>query len=221
MNKEEICKEVYLDTARPIPLNLVPEEYGYVDMPGFPYNPQKARELLAEAGYADGLQLRFETCSGRYLLDRESAEAVAGYLEAVGIDVDFVVNEWGVHLKTYRQREIPEMFLMSYFIPTFETSGFLTFLTCDSDRSYYCDDEFDALYESATSTLDPETRLEVFKRMQEIVQRDVPYLFMWQIMEIYGVNEHIRNFPPPSTGEYEIPHMEVFNLKDVYVEIED
>jgi peptide/nickel transport system substrate-binding protein len=61
---------------------------------GYPYDPQKARDLLKQAGYA-GQPIKVNTPTGRYTLDKELGEAVAGMLEKVGVTVQFTASEWG------------------------------------------------------------------------------------------------------------------------------
>ncbi|HEV8674280.1 MAG TPA: ABC transporter substrate-binding protein [Methylomirabilota bacterium] len=61
---------------------------------GYPYDPQKARDLLKQAGYR-GQPIKVNTPIGRYTLDKELGEAVAGMLEKVGVTVEFKASEWG------------------------------------------------------------------------------------------------------------------------------
>ena len=68
---------------------LMPEVLGYnPDVDPFDYNPEKAKQLLAEAGYPDGFDMTLKYNIDANPLDREMGEAVAGYLEAVGIRVE-------------------------------------------------------------------------------------------------------------------------------------
>jgi peptide/nickel transport system substrate-binding protein len=61
---------------------------------GYAYDPQKARDLLKQAGY-QGQPIKVNTPTGRYTLDKELGEAVAGMLEKVGVTVEFKASEWG------------------------------------------------------------------------------------------------------------------------------
>jgi peptide/nickel transport system substrate-binding protein len=64
------------------------------NLAGYAYDPQKARELLKQAGY-QGQPIKVNTPTGRYTLDKELGEAVAGMLEKVGVTVEFKASEWG------------------------------------------------------------------------------------------------------------------------------
>ena len=64
------------------------------NLAGYAYDPQKARDLLKQAGY-QGQPIKVNTPTGRYTLDKELGEAVAGMLEKVGVTVEFKASEWG------------------------------------------------------------------------------------------------------------------------------
>jgi peptide/nickel transport system substrate-binding protein len=61
---------------------------------GYPYNPQRARDLLKQGGYA-GQRISLGAPIGRYTLDKELGEAVANMLQQVGVNVDYTPKEWG------------------------------------------------------------------------------------------------------------------------------
>src|SRR5690606_27236181 len=76
-----------------------PDGFGFnPDVEAYPYDPDLARELLAEAGYPDGFSIVFEGSQGRYIKDREVEEAIAQQLAEVGIEVDLQILESGVWL---------------------------------------------------------------------------------------------------------------------------
>src|SRR5690606_28460543 len=64
------------------------------DLEPFPYDPERARELLAEAGYPDGFSIEINAPIGRYLYGEESAQYIAQQLGDIGIDAEVVLWEW-------------------------------------------------------------------------------------------------------------------------------
>jgi peptide/nickel transport system substrate-binding protein len=81
------------------------------------YDPELARQLLEEAGYADGLTLELRTPQGRYLRDREIAEAIQGQLAEVGITVELRTMEFGAYLDSLGNHE-GQMFIIGWGIST-------------------------------------------------------------------------------------------------------
>ncbi|MBI4608404.1 MAG: hypothetical protein HY726_05285 [Candidatus Rokubacteria bacterium] len=79
VDKEALIKSVLEGNGFAIGGPLTPVMLGYdPEVKAYPYDPERARRLLAEAGYAQGLSLTLNTPSGRYLKDKEVAEAIAG-----------------------------------------------------------------------------------------------------------------------------------------------
>jgi len=60
----------------------------------YDYDPKKSRQLLAEAGYPNGFAIDFLSTDGRYTKDKEVAQAIAGFLQAVGIQVKHQSLAW-------------------------------------------------------------------------------------------------------------------------------
>jgi peptide/nickel transport system substrate-binding protein len=211
VDKRAIAAQIFGGRAQPIAANLVPEEFGHdASLRPYPYLPDYARQLLTQAGYPNGFSVTFETSAGRYLLDKEGAEAIVGYLEAVGVKVELKVNESGAHLRKYRTRTVAGMFQWAYFLPTFDGVSFMEFLYSTSDRSYFRNAEFDRLTEVAQRTMDPRARQQALHKLQRIVRDEAPYIFLYQLPDIYGVSSTVTGFDPP-------PIVDLFNLTSVGV----
>ncbi|HEX7001433.1 MAG TPA: ABC transporter substrate-binding protein [Trueperaceae bacterium] len=94
IDKNAIVNGAMFGLGTVIGTHMSPSEGYYVDLTEtYPYDPQRARELLAEAGYADGLTIQFELPEP-YNIERRTGEVIAQQLEQVGIDVELSVVEW-------------------------------------------------------------------------------------------------------------------------------
>src|SRR5207248_1331192 len=86
---------------------------GYVDgLPQYAYDPDKAKALLAQAGYPDGFSFNFKAPDGRYLQDKAVAEAITGQLAKVGIKAELETVEWSTYVQGIVGRKY-ELFLLS------------------------------------------------------------------------------------------------------------
>jgi peptide/nickel transport system substrate-binding protein len=98
VNKREIIEQLFrgigaAELTVPLPLTLAERN---PKLEGYPYDPDKARKLLKEAG-AIGKTITLEASYNRYTLDREMGEALAGYWEAVGLKVDYKPQDWAAY----------------------------------------------------------------------------------------------------------------------------
>ena len=70
-------------------------DFGYSsDLKPYAYDPDRAKELLAEAGYPNGFKVKFWSPRGKYVKDLETSEAIAGQLEEIGIQVEVYAPAW-------------------------------------------------------------------------------------------------------------------------------
>lgn len=196
VDKEAILEHVLNGYGGICDSPVAPLTWGYVDGKRYEYNPEKAKQLLKEAGVAPGTRIKLWAPQGRYLKDAETAQAVAGYLSAVGFNVDFQIMEWGAY--TSKTTVVPEkaehqLFLMGGSPSTADADWLLrAVLTTDSlppvgyNSYYYSNKVVDELVVKAQRTVDPEERLALYGKIQEELREDAPWLFL-TIMENVAV----------------------------------
>src|SRR5690606_33276195 len=94
VNKEDLADFILGGAVRPSDAPVAPGIFGYTPVGDYSHDPERARELLAEAGYPDGFSTTLYSPSGRYLQDIQSAEAIQGMLAEVGINAEIETLEW-------------------------------------------------------------------------------------------------------------------------------
>ena len=175
---------------------IVPGWVGYNpdELVAYEYDPDKARELLIEAGYPNGLTVDFWYPIGRYLKDKTVAEAIQGMLEQVG----FRCEMHGMDISSLCQK-----------VHTMTLSGMHFFslspLICDTDNSwrahfwsqglnqYAWDETTDRLLEEGVMTFDISERARIYQELeQHIVNEMVPWIFLYDQAHIYGVNNRVE-----------------------------
>jgi peptide/nickel transport system substrate-binding protein len=175
---------------------MEPAVFGYnPELRSAPYDPDRARGLLAEAGYPDGFEMTFKYSSGRYLQDREVGEFIASQLEDIGIDVNQVVLESGEFLTQLSKLELRDMFYSGSLTPTDAHFG-LTSFTCDFRYAYWCNEEYDELIAEAQFTNDVDERLAMYQRALEILHDDYAVLPLYTIDDLYAHTPNITGFEP-------------------------
>ena len=170
------------------------------------YDLDKAKALLAEAGYPNGFETQLLGPTGRYMKDREVMEAIAGQLGRAGIKVSIVAPEWGEFLdQWYGRRAHAKPFQGMYLVgiggQTMDCNRtFMKRGTVASRLKYWESDnteKLSELYAEQKAILDPSMRFEKWKEIEALVQEDVPWIFLYDQVDIYGMSTRIKWEPRP------------------------
>jgi peptide/nickel transport system substrate-binding protein len=161
----------------------------------YPYDPAKAKKLLAEAGYPNGFECTFYGYGGRFVNARQVMQAVMGYLEKLNIKTKPKWYEtWPTYGQLIRGWKASQMHMGTWgSYRVFDASGVYEYLMHkDGVQAYYYTPETDKLIEGAKSTLDREKRRKIYYKLQRIIKEDAPWLFLWGQVELVGVNKRIE-----------------------------
>jgi peptide/nickel transport system substrate-binding protein len=169
------------------------------------YDPAKAKALLAEAGYPDGgPEIDFFTAVGRYISDRQVAEAVTQMLRQVGFKVKLHTPEYANFWADVRRGKSPMYYMGrgSIFDPS--DAGGQLFGTGGSPRVQYSNPKFDVLLAAQYKEADTQKRCQLWREMNQILVDDVPSHFMWTHNVVTGVRANVSMTVEPS-GEFWLP----------------
>ncbi|SFZ80595.1 peptide/nickel transport system substrate-binding protein [Devosia enhydra] len=153
----------------------------------YPYDPAKAKELLAEAGYPDGFTIPLTSRQGRYLKDREIMEATIGFLAEVGITVEPNYLEPGVWA-TVSEAKGREGIIFPGWSGRDPDLVWYPLLYTGQYQSYYSNPELDALLDAGRKTIDAEERKAIYAQAGAIIKEEAPHLPMLQPPLIYAVD---------------------------------
>src|SRR5690606_10596457 len=98
IDKEAIVEFVLGGAGRVSDAAMAPGVFGYAATGTYDYDPARARALLAEAGFPDGMEVTLHSPTGRYMQDIQVAEALQSYLADVGVTATIVTLEWASYL---------------------------------------------------------------------------------------------------------------------------
>lgn len=161
----------------------------------YPYNVEKAKALLAEAGYPNGFKTKLYASTQS--LSRSTAEQFQGFLADVGIEAEVVSLEWGAFLAETR-KGVDGMFTMGWS-GTGDADGALTYLydsqnIDSSNRVRWSDPKFDKMLKDGRTTLDPEKRKAIYKEAQAYFNEEVPIVLMLSRKLLCASNPKVQGF---------------------------
>ncbi len=204
INKEALVNDVLEGTAGVASGPVAPAfDWAYAGLDPYPYDPDRARELLAEAG-AEGAEITFYvTEGGSGMLDPvPMGTAIQADLAAVGFDVTIETYEWN----TFLGRVNPglegraDMAQMAWMTNDPDTLPFLTLRTeafpddGGFNSGYYSNPMVDDLLERARVSTDQDERAQLYREMQEIVQEDAPWVFVANWVQNAVHSDRVENF---------------------------
>ncbi|PYZ92734.1 peptide ABC transporter substrate-binding protein [Salipaludibacillus keqinensis] len=201
IDNEAITEQVMQGSGTPTRTRVTPGNVGANEdlYDTFVYDQDRARELLAEAGYEDGLEITMQSPQGRYLMDSDIAEVIVGMLSEVGITVDLQFLEWSQFIEHYQNNTNEELMLLGLASSLFDAAQNLDHYTTTSPlnegRMDYSNEEVDELFEAALVNMDPDEREQQYQRIQEILAEERPHIYLHSINMNYGVSDLVDYEP--------------------------
>jgi peptide/nickel transport system substrate-binding protein len=187
VDKQTIVDNVLFGAAEVLDAPMAPSLFGYCETGSYDYDPDRARQLLAESG-AEGATLDLLTPSGRYVQDAQAAEAIAGYLREVGLTVNVSTSDFPSFLSRVnapRSETTVDMHLLgwapAYLDADFQMQMFrqATHPPAGLATSFYTNPEVEQLLAQADVEIDPDTREELYCDASNIIWDDAPWIFLW------------------------------------------
>lgn len=169
------------------------------DTSGHLQDIEKAKELLAEAGYADGLDLELALPDGDFRVDYAQVFKEQAALAGINIEINILPSsafwdqwqEWPFSVSGWNGR-----------IPA--TANIELALRCDAawTESYYCNEELDSLLDQVAATADVDEKRGLYCEIQTIMQEDGPYLISFWAVNAYGSQSNVHLYETWSRGGF-------------------
>ena len=184
INKETIINDILGGYAIEADAPISPSTWGHASIGAYPYDPDKARQLLADAGYAEGeVEVELWTPVGRYLMDTQIAENLQAQLAEVGINMGIRQWEFQALMEEVKKGEF-DMVLLGWSPSTGDADQglFPVFHSKEwppaSNRAHYANAKVDRLLGEDKMEVDPENRLELYRQAQEIIMDEAAWIFL-------------------------------------------
>ena len=171
------------------------------DIKAYPFDPEKAKALLREAGFPNGFDIDFKIPSGRYAQDREVCEAIAGMLAKVNIRAKIIALEGGEFLRQLREQELGPMSFVGLAPPDdphFQISQYRS----DWRYTVIQNAELDRLIDDGVKETDVAKRGALYRQAMRLIYTEAPVVPLFLGVDFYGASSRVKGLLP--TGEQRI-----------------
>jgi peptide/nickel transport system substrate-binding protein len=195
VDKEAIVKNILLGNATVTPAICSPElVFGCPKgIKGYPYDPAKAKELLAEAGFPNGFESTMLNSQGRYLASVDIGQAIAGYMDKVGIKLQVEVKEWGLFNSMFLGGQQPTTFYHGYGNTFADVDGIFSGHFDPARRALYWNDPgVTAKIAAEAAELDPAKRAQLAEGIVQDIFDQAPWVFLWDIHDVHVVKADLN-----------------------------
>jgi peptide/nickel transport system substrate-binding protein len=217
VDKQAIIDAFYAGAAEPAKNPMPPVVAGYNDeVKDYEYDPEKAKKLLAEAGYADGFEIELWAMPvpRPYMPDgKKVAEALQKMFAEVGVKAKIVSYEWATYLDKLNKGEA-DTFLLGWTGDNGDADNFL-YVLLDEDSigsnnySYYKNDKVHDLLLKAQASSDQAEREEFYKQAQLLIKEDAPWIPLVHSTPLLAGKASISGFKPHPTGSDLLSSVEI------------
>lgn len=206
INRTAITKNILYGTGIPANQPLAPGQMGFdPNSNPYHYNPTKAKQLLAEAGYPHGFSttLLVPTSGSGMQNPTSMATAIQGYWAAIGVTVKVEELDWGTYLNRVgagAKASNLDMWELSWMDSAVDPSLVLNPLLASSswppgfNTGFYKDPQVDALLQKAETTSDPAQRSQLYQQAESLINQDAPWVFVDHAKSVVAYTPSVVGF---------------------------
>jgi len=177
-------------------------ELGYGVVEPFEYDPEKAKALLAEAGYPNGFTMDFACPAGAYTHFEEVCEAIQGYLTEVGIETNLEIMESAHYWDLEGAQELPPLFGDSWSETSGEAYNRMAGALLAQGYSSWKDDQIISMLNQISTTIDTDARKKLYEDLQKYMVENPPFIYLYEPMAFEAIRDHVQDYRPRSAEQY-------------------
>jgi peptide/nickel transport system substrate-binding protein len=201
IDRKSVVEQLLLGEATIINGPVTAQYLGYDPEPPMPaYDPDRARQLLQEAGAA-GAAITYSTPSGRYVLDTQIAEIVADQLRAIGLEVTVEPLEIAQYVQRLQNRTIGDLVYIGIGSEDLYAGTVLkVYFGGDSVWSQYQDAELDAAIAESVAAPDDASRKAAAHAVVDTAIDQKAGIWLWDANYLFGINKRVT--VEPRSGDW-------------------
>ena len=206
INRDQIIATLLEGFASRLDGPLGPGQYGYDPQlkPKMNYDPERAKKLLAQAGYPNGVDIELQTPVGRYTLDKQLTEAMIPMLNAAGFRAKLLTPEWATLWASVQKGTIPFYYMGRGSVQDPSAALHQYFHSGETPRIGYVNPKLDEFLDKEQAELDSKKRRQYLSQAMSILTDDAPACFMWRHKLLWGLSSRVEYKPLPDARIYAI-----------------
>ena len=217
INKKAILDAVFQGAGTAAKNPIPPTMWSYNDdVVDDEYNPEKAKQLLADAGVKDlSMKIWAMPVQRPYNPNaRRMAELMQSDFAKIGVDVSIVSYEWGEYLSRSKDVKRDGAVLMGWTGDNGDPDNFLAvLLSCDavgsSNRAQWCNEEFEQLIQEAKTLTDQNARAELYKKAQLVFKEQAPWATIAHSVVFKPMSKKVKNFVVDPLGYHRFDGVDI------------
>jgi peptide/nickel transport system substrate-binding protein len=209
---EAIIDAIFNSNGRPAVGLLTPGNWGYDEsLQPYGYDPEMARSLLADAGYADGFQMDMACPAGAYTNFEQVCEAVQGYLAEVGIETNLEIMESGAFWDLEAAKQLPPLFGDSWSATIGEALPRLVGALTGEGSSFssWSDPTIIDLINQISVTVDDDERATLYGELQSYMRENPPFIYLYEPVTFEAIRTRVENYKPRAAEQYYLYDIDV------------
>ena len=215
-NKNQLVSLILKGLGSPAYAPSAPVSWAYSDdVPKYSYDPEKAKQLLKEAGYNN---LEFTVLVNQGNKEREKAAIILKQqFKKIGVKMNIRVLEWSALLKIINKPSAPKDFdaVIIGWSLGLDPDAYSIWHSSQYPKGFnfikYNNPEADKLLESGRTTIDRDARKKIYAKLWNIIADDQPYVFLWYPKSVVGVRNRVGGLSKPGPAGLFV------NIEKVYV----
>lgn len=213
IDRDRIIRDIQRGYAKPTDTMLAEGHWARAEnLPTYPYDPAKAKQLLAQAGYPNGFSFVFKTSQDAEANSR--AQVIQQMLKQVGVTMQIQSNEMSTFFADIGKGNFqmyslsrngvqdPDFYYVIFYSKNLPPEG--------QNRGYYINPKVDQLLLEGRSTFDRARRKQTYVEVQKIVQQDLPYISLYLQSNVAVMRNNIDGYVQYPAGFWlSVPQMSI------------